>query len=155
MNQSLHQLPEIVGRGTGDTSWFHSQTPLWVQGDYLAPELGAMEDTSWDSTLESSVWKKSMHGKSLYSRFLTLLQQKATILSVIHLLGGRGGLSVLQFTDKETEVMKHSIWFPPKKLQHKKAPLPKSNLWNLFKMHLRMVTITFLSLLLVAAIRMK
>lgn len=50
------------------------------------------------------------------SSSLTLLQQKATILRMIHSLGGRGGPSVLQCIDKETDLMEHTVWFPSKKL---------------------------------------
>lgn len=67
-----------------------------------------------DWILEPSVCKKWIYGKSLRSS--SLLQQKATILRMIHFLGRRGGISVLQCTDKEADLMRHSIPFPFKNL---------------------------------------
>lgn len=127
---------------------------LRVQGDYFA-ELAAMEDTTQDQILEPLICKRWIDGKSLCSTSLTLLQQKATVIKMIHFFEERGGISVLQHTKKDTDLMEHSIRFPSKKMSCKKVHLPKNKLWNTFKMHLRMVTITFLRLLSVAAIRMK
>lgn len=63
---------------------------LWVQGDYFA-ELAAMEDTTQDQILEPLICKRWIDGKSLCSTSITLLQQKATVLKMIHFFGGERG----------------------------------------------------------------